>query len=215
MARSRRASLMIVELHCVYLKIIHVVSICITATFRSRYMIRWIDTIHTQFIQFDDARYPRSFRCLSEKRQFLGKENAAGEKWTRGTERERSRRGMQVSRCHGNTRRGRLWLPVTLPTGLARKEEERMRRDDEEDRAAPSKGESATRSSSHPAWCLRLSPSYRADGSVCWAYWKSDKKRRPRITRCSNIHHRISRDIPWKDLTVAVISYLLIFYCRT
>lgn len=83
-----------------------------------------------------------------------GKRTPQG-KNVRGSEGERFRRGMQVSRCHGNTRREHLRLPVTLPTGLARKEEERMRRDDEEARSAPSKGESATRSSSHPAWCFR------------------------------------------------------------
>lgn len=131
-----------------------------------------------------------------------------------GYEGERFRRGMQVSRCHGNTRRERLWLPVTLPRGLGKKRRECATAMKKRGRLLQKENRPLDRVPiRHDAYLLaRLSPSYRADGSVCWAYWKSDKKDGQEL-RCSNIHHRISRDIPWKDLTVAVISYLLIFYC--
>lgn len=74
--------------------------------------------VYNSFVCNLTMRYPRTFRCLSNPYPgtlgFSGV-NAAGEKCA-GVPREISRRGMQVSRCHGNTRRERLWLPVTLPT---------------------------------------------------------------------------------------------------
>jgi len=47
-------------------------------------------------------------------------------------------------------------IPRYTANALARKEKERMYRDDEEARSAPSKGESATRSSSYPVVLVPL-----------------------------------------------------------
>lgn len=115
--------------------------------------------VYNSYVYILTMRYPRAFRCLSNSNRgtlgFSG-ENAAGEKCS-GVRREISTRhaGFTVSWQHPS--RTSL-TPRYTANVLARKERKRMYRDDEEAQsvAAPSKGESATRSSSYPARCLRL-----------------------------------------------------------